>query len=183
VAYKNKIIRNVKAGQAICFLQTSNDTDGALLEMEAIFNAHSKEPASHYHPEQTEDFTVLAGQINVRIGGQVKVLHAGERLHIPPRTIHAMWNDSDENTVVNWKIHPAGNAEYFFETLAGLAADNKTDENGKPGLLQIALTASKFSNVFRLAKPAYAMQQIIFKVLTPFAYAAGYKPVYKQYLD
>jgi len=183
VAYKNKIIRNNKAGQDICFLQTSKDTNGTLLEMEAIFSAHSKEPLPHYHPVQCEDFTVLAGQINVRINGQVKVLEAGERLHIAPNTIHSMWNDSDEKTVVNWQIRPAMNAEYFFETLAGLAADNKTDESGKPGVLQIVLTASKFSNIFRLAKPSYRVQQILFKVLSPFAYLTGYRPTYKQYLD
>ncbi|TKK70946.1 cupin domain-containing protein [Ilyomonas limi] len=183
MAYKHKIIRNVKTGQDICFLQTSKDTNGALLEMEAIFSANSKEPVAHYHPSQHEDFKVLAGQITVRINGELSVLRAGEQLHIAPNTVHAMWNDSDEKAVMNWQIRPALNFEYFFETLSGLAADDKTDANGRPGILQTALTASNFSNVFRIAKPAYAMQKIIFMLLTPFAYMTGYKPMYKQYLD
>jgi len=110
-------------------------------------------------------------------------LHAGERLHIAPNEVHAMWNSSDEKTMVNWKVRPAGNTEYFIETLTGLATDGKTDENGKPVMLQIALTANKFSNVFRMAKPSYAVQKTAFKLLAPFAYLTGHKPTYKQYLD
>lgn len=183
MAYKNKIIRNVKTGQDILFLKTSKDTNGTLLEMEAIFSAQSKEPLAHYHPIQQEDFTVLAGQLTVRINGHLKLLQAGDRLHIAPNTVHAMWNSSDEKTVVNWQVRPAINSEHFFETMAGLAADNKTNANGKPGMLQVALTASRFSNVFRLAKPSYTVQKIVFKILKPFAYIAGYQPIYKQYLD
>jgi len=183
MAYKNKIIRNVKTGQDICFLQTGKDTNGTLLEMEAIFSAHSKEPIAHYHPCQQEDFKVLSGQLTVRVNGQLKLLQAGDRLHIAPNTVHAMWNSSDEKTMVNWQVRPAINSEHFLETLAGLAADNKTDENGKPGILQVALTANNFSDVFRMAKPAYTLQKVVFKLLSPFAYMAGYKPVYKEYLD
>ena len=183
MAYKNKIIRNVKTGQDICFLQTSKDTNGALLEMEAIFSAHSKEPVAHYHPCQEEDFTILAGVLTVKINGLVKELKTGDRLHIAPNEIHAMWNNSDEKSMVNWKVSPANSTEYFIETLTGLAADNKTDENGKPRMLQVALTANKFSNVFRMASPSYAVQKAVFKLLTPFAYLAGYKPTYNKYLD
>jgi quercetin dioxygenase-like cupin family protein len=183
MAYKNKIIRNEKTGQDILFLKTGKDTNGTLLEMEAIFNPHSKEPIAHYHPIQQEDFKVLAGQLTVRINDQLKVLYAGDRLHVAPNAVHAMWNNSDEKTIVNWQVRPAINSEHFFETMAGLAADDKTDANGKPALLQAALTVSQFSNVFRMAKPSYTVQKIVFKMLKPFAYIAGYKPVYKQYLD
>jgi quercetin dioxygenase-like cupin family protein len=183
MAYKNKIISNVKTGQDIRFLQTSKDTNGTLLEMEAIFNAHSKEPVAHYHPAQQEDFIVLSGQLTVRINEQLKLLQAGDRLHIAPNAVHAMWNNSDEKTIVNWKVRPAIDSEHLFETMAGLAADGKTDANGKPGILQAALIAYKFSNVFRMAKPSYTMQRMAFSLLKPLAYMSGYKPTYEQYLD
>src|SRR6476469_1284399 len=125
MAYKNKIISNKKTGQDIRFLQTSKDTNGTLLEMEAIFNAHSKEPVAHYHPVQEEDFIVLAGQLTVRINEQLKVLHVGDRLHIAPNVVHAMWNNSDEKAIVNWQVRPAIDSEHLFETMAGLAADGK----------------------------------------------------------
>lgn len=52
MAYQNKIIRNPRTRQDIRFLQTAKDTDGKVLEMEANYNSHSKEPAAHYHPYQ-----------------------------------------------------------------------------------------------------------------------------------
>ncbi len=74
MAFKNKEIFNPITKQDNKFLQTSRDTDGQLLEMESTYNSFSKEPAAHYHPYQVEDFTVLTGELTVRIDGRLKVL-------------------------------------------------------------------------------------------------------------
>ena len=58
MAFRNKTVVNNKTGQSIRFIQTSKDTNGALLEMETKYDARSKMPASHYHPAQQEFFTV-----------------------------------------------------------------------------------------------------------------------------
>ncbi len=183
MAYKNKTISNPKTRHDIRFLQTAKDTGGKLLEMEATYHDHSKEPAAHYHPCQAEDFTVLSGELTVRIDGQLKVLKQGDTLHIPANKVHSMWNNSDEKTTVNWKVMPAMNTEYLLETANGLASDGKTNDNGMPNILQVALMANKYTDVFRLAKPPFVVQKILFIALTPLAYLAGYKPTYKQYLD
>lgn len=183
MAFKGKQISNPKTGQDIKFLQTAKDTDGKLLEMEATYNARSKEPATHYHPFQVEDFTVLSGQLTVRMDSQLKVLKQGDALHIPLNKVHAMWNDTDEKTIVNWKVRPAMNTENLLETATGLAIDGKTKADGMPKILQVALMANKYAAVFRLAKPPFAVQKILFVVLAPFAYLCGYRPTYKKYLD
>lgn len=41
MAFKNKQIKNPKTGQEIKFLLTAEDTDGKLLEMEALYNPHT----------------------------------------------------------------------------------------------------------------------------------------------
>jgi len=94
-----------------------------------------------------------------------------------------MWNNSNDESTINWKVAPALTTEYFLETFAGLAVDGKTDQKGTPKFLQIVLIANKYANVFRLSKPAYIIQRIIFSMLTPFAYIAGYKPAYQQYFS
>jgi hypothetical protein len=93
-----------------------------------------------------------------------------------------MWNKSEAESVVNWKVTPALTTEYLLETFAGLAIDGKTDQRGTPKFLQIVLIANKYAQVLRLSKPPYLIQRIFFFILTPFAYLAGYKPVYKKYL-
>ncbi|PSR51893.1 cupin domain-containing protein [Adhaeribacter arboris] len=183
MAFKNKIICNPKTGQDIKFLQTGKDTNGQLLEMETTYNAHSKEPAAHYHPYQVEDFKVLAGKLTVRLDGQIKVLHPGDTLHIPKNKVHAMWNNTNRKTVVNWKVQPALDTDHLLETTTGLTIDGKTNDNGMPNLLQLVLIANKYAPVFRLAKPAFAVQKVLFIFLIPFAYLFGYKAVYKKYLD
>lgn len=183
MAFRNKVIVNSRTKQTIRFIQTGKDTNGSLLEMEATFNAHSKEPAPHYHPYQAEDFTIVKGALTVRINGSQKVFRQGERVHIPVNTVHSMWNDGDVITIVNWKVRPALNTDHLLETAAGLANDGKTNDAGMPGILQVSLMANKFSNVFRLAKPPYAVQKIVFTLLTPVAYLLGYKPTRGKYLD
>lgn len=183
MAFKNKQISNPKTGQDIKFLQTAKDTDGKLLEMEATYNSHSKEPAAHYHPFQVEDFTVLSGQLTVRMDEHLKVLKQGDTLHIPINKVHSMWNDTDEKTIVNWKVQPAMDTDNLLETATGLAIDGKTNNDGMPNILQVALMANKYSDVFRLANPPFAVQKILFIILTPFSYLFGYRPTYKKYLD
>ncbi len=183
MAHSNKVIRNPQTGQQLRFIQTNRDTNGQLLEMEARFRANSVEPAAHFHPRQAEDFTVLAGELTVEIDGQRKILRQGDTLHVPPNTVHSMWNASTAETLVNWQVTPALDTEYFFETAFGLASDGKVGPTGMPPLLQTALLAQHFSNIFRLAKPPRVVQQIIFGVLTPLAYLAGYRPTYKKYLS
>ena len=183
MAFKNKQISNPKTGQDIKFLQTAKDTDGKLLEMESTYNSHSKEPVAHYHPFQVEDFTVLSGELTVRIDGQLMVLKPGNTLHIPSNKVHAMWNNTAGKTIVNWKVQPAMDTEHLLETVTGLAIDAKTNNEGMPHILQVVLIANKYADVLRLTKPPFAVQKILFVLLTPFSYLFGYRPTYKEYLD
>ncbi|HEU4574271.1 MAG TPA: cupin domain-containing protein [Chitinophagaceae bacterium] len=183
MAFINKIIKNPVTQQEIKFLQTARDTNGQLLEMEARYLAHSKEPAAHYHPFQEEEFTVLSGQLSIRFNEEVIILKPGDTLQVPKNKVHSMWNDSDGETVMNWKVRPALQTEYFLETVVGLAADGKTNKAGMPGLLQVALMANQFSREFRLIKPPLLIQKIIFAILSPIASLAGFKPTYKKYID
>jgi quercetin dioxygenase-like cupin family protein len=183
MAYRGKEIQNPVTRQSIRFLQTGRDTKGRLLEMKATFGANSLEPALHYHPFQEEDFTVLEGELTVKLSGKTLVLKPGDSLHIAPGIDHAMWNDTGKTTVVNWQVRPAMNSEHLLETAAGLAKDGKVNKKGVPGILQVALMANKYSGVFRLSKPSYVAQKILFAVLSPLAFLAGLQADYEEYLD
>lgn len=183
MAFQNKKIRNLKTGQEIKFIRTAKDTGGQLLEMESTYHSRSKEPPPHYHPNQVEDFTVVSGFLTVRIDGVVRVLRKGDKLRVAKNQVHSMWNNTDEKTVIHWKVHPAMETDNFLETLIGLANDGKTNNEGVPAILQVAPIAIKYSDVFRLAKPPFAVQKILFTVLMPFSYLLGYRSSYKKYLD
>ena len=183
MAFRHKTIHNPVTGQSITFLQTRRDTNGTLLEMEATYAPRSHEPPSHFHPGQQEYFQILAGELTVRIHGVEKVLHAGDSFHISANVPHTMWNAGDLETIVNWKVLPAMQTEYMLETIAGLARDGKTDATGMPSLLQTALMLGHFAREFRLTKPPYAIQWIVFKIVGCIARLRGLHPFYTQHLD
>lgn len=183
MAYPGKVISNPKTGQEITFITTGRQTNGAMLEMESVFKPGSVEPPLHYHPKQKEVFTIIEGTLTVRINNGVKIFFAGDSFEVPASAVHAMWNHSAGKTVINWRVYPALDTEYFFETAMGIAKNKPTNNMGMPGLLQVVLLAGKFSDVLRLTKPPFALQRIIFLLLKPFAYVAGYKAVYKEYID
>lgn len=183
MAYKGKTISNNKTKQAIEFVTTSRESEGSLLEMITTYQPHSTEPAAHYHPGQHEYFTVIQGELSVRMNGELFELKKGHSIDIPKNTPHSMWNNADVATVVSWKIVPALQTEYFLETTMALVNHGKTNEKGMPGILQVALLAQHYSDVFRLVKPSYVLQRVIFALLTPFALLAGKKAVYREWLD
>lgn len=179
---KPQTIINPVTGQQLTFLQTSADTQGQLLEMESLYPAHSIEPPAHYHPIQQEIFTVQKGQIKVRMNGTVTTKKAGDEFRIAPNTVHSMWNDSDEETILNWKVAPALQTEQFFRTTYGLAQDGKVNAEGSPNLMQASLLLSQYFNEFRLVKPSYPVQRLVFGILKPIASMMGYKAIYSKYL-
>lgn len=183
MAIPGKVIHNSLTRQSIRFIKTSQDTDGQLLEMESVYLAQSREPAPHYHPKQEEDFLVLEGELTVVLDGQLMLLKAGDRLHIPAGVHHAMWNSSNTNTIINWQVRPALKTEYFLETVYGLAADGKTNRKGMPVLWQVAATGRYFDNEFRLSKPGFGVQKLVFGLMAPIAYVFGYRGLYKRYID
>lgn len=183
MAYKNKIITNPKTGQIIKFLQTAQETEGSLLEMESTFQPHSIEPPLHYHPYQEENFRIITGELSVNINGVIKTYKKGDKFQVPNNVPHSMWNASDSPAVINWQVTPALNTEYFFETSIGLANDGQTNERGMPPLLQVALLANEYNKTFRFSKPSFFVQKIIFLMLGPIARLAGYSGVYPKYLN
>lgn len=183
MAYPSKIVKNPITGQEIKFIQTSRDTQGLLLEMESTYQPHSTEPMPHFHPQQEEHFKILKGSISVRLGNELKVLTVGDALHIPAKQVHSMWNHSTEEAVVQWKVQPALDTEYFLEMGMGLAQAGKVKENGMPGLWQSVLLVTHFKQVYRLPKPSPAVQNIVFTILRPIAQMLGYRAIHPEYLD
>ncbi|WP_338877392.1 cupin domain-containing protein (plasmid) [Spirosoma sp. SC4-14] len=183
MAYRNKIIRNAKTGQEIMFLHTAQNTDGQFLGMYATFQPQPKPTVLYCLPQQTVDFDVLSGELTILLKGKYKHLISGQAITIAANQPHALWNGSTQQTTINCRVRPALNTEYLLETVIGIASAEADNRKGISRMLQIALTANSFSNVFRLSNFPFIFQKVVFFFLTPIAYLAGLKPVYKEYID
>ncbi len=84
---------------------------------------------------------------------------------------------------MNWQIRPALDSEYLFETATGLANAGKTGANGTPNLLQSALLMNRYAREFRLVKPPYPVQRVLFGVLAPLGRLLGMRGWYREYVD
>ena len=199
MAKSGDILTNL-SGEQLRFVHTSADTGGEYLEMEVTYVPHSDKPPAHYHPYQEEYFTVLAGEFLAGIGGEEHTFAAGDTFTVPAGATHWMQNVSDEEGRLNWQVRPALDTESFFETMWTLAIANESyyddddeydddeyddeeyeyeagdeDEVSRLDLLQLSLTLREFNREFRLAKPPYAVQRIVFGALAMLARRRGYR--------
>lgn len=180
MAYKGKKINHPFNKQTIEFVTTAKESKGRLLEMIATWEPHSIEPVKHYHPYQDELFSLLEGEMNVVLDGKKIRLKKGDTIEIPANTVHSMWNESAQKAVMQWKVTPALQTEYFFENAMGLATDGKME---KADFMQTILLAQKYRKEFRLHKPPYIIQRLIFALLTPIGLLSGKKAAYEKYMD
>lgn len=166
------------SGERLIVRKTAAETNGELLEMEVTYNPNSPKPPLHYHPYQEEQFEVLSGTFSVRIGQTERIYEAGDKFTVPANTPHWMHNVSDEEGRLRWQIRPAMRSQEFFATMWGLAADGKTNANGVPNLLQLAVILRAYRDEFRAVRPPYIVQRLLFSLLAPIARLRGYEATY-----
>ena len=147
---------------------------------ELIALAGARVMGEHRHPAHVERFTVLEGELTVKLAGQTTVLREDKTAVVEPGMWHDWWNASDRDARVRVEITPGERFAYMIETMFGLARLGHTNAKGMPGPLQLALTAREFSDVIVFRKPPAAVQRAVFGVLAPIARWRGYRATYPQ---
>lgn len=119
---------------------------------------------------------MISGSLGIRIAGRERLLHAGERVTVPPGTPHTIRNAGEGESHLHVEFAPALQTEAFFKSMFALARDGKTDKQGKPSLLQFAAGASLYG--MYVTAPPIPLQKALFAILGPLARALGYQPYY-----
>ena len=131
--------------------------------------------APHLHLRQEERFELLSGRLTYTLGRDTGVLRPGETLVVPRATRHTFRNDGDDEAHFIAEFRPALRIEEFFANLFGLAADDRTDDKGRPSLLQTAALMREFPDeFFYLADVPVAVQRAIGLPLAALARRRGY---------
>lgn len=134
----------------------------------------------HIHPGSTEKFTVLEGELTVKLDGKVLKLVEGESAEVAGGRWHDWWNAADRDARVLVEVTPGARFGHMLETMFGLANLGHVDSRGMPGLLQLAVTGREFADTVVFRNPPPAMQKAMFAMLAPLAHAMGYRGVYPQ---
>lgn len=165
------VVGNADKSETLRFIRTASDTNGELLEMEATYKPGGKlnPNIQHYHPSQDEHFEIVSGEMSTLIGGVEQVYTAGESFEVPRGTIHIMANESEEPTVVRWQVRPAMNSEDFLAIVWSEAYEKQQSP------LQLAVLVRAYNRVFRLARPPYPVQFVVFGFMSIIGRLRGYK--------
>lgn len=153
----------------LLFVETGSDTAGQRLTMEALYPPRTSYPPAHFHPEQDERFTVLAGALTVRLDGVERRYRPGETVQIPRGVAHTMHNAEPDETRVRWEVMPALRTAGFFAAMA--AEQPGTGKFAR--LTRLATIMREHRREIALTKPPLVVQRTLFGLLSTFDRRAG----------
>ena len=159
-------------------LPWQNPDRRSVVELTALVG--SRVVGEHRHPNMVERFTVLQGELTVRLDGKTSVLGEGQTAEVRPGHWHDWWNAADVDALVRSEAFPGERFMHGAETLFGLARLGYTNDKGTPDLLQMAMFGREFSDVIQLRNPPLQVQKIIFALLALVARPLGYRATYPQ---
>jgi quercetin dioxygenase-like cupin family protein len=141
VARAGQVIKG-PGGFELLLVRTGAETDGELLEMEATYPGSDTLPPEHLHPQQTERFEVLEGNIRAIIDGSERRYEAGEVFEVQPGTPHQL--GAEEPARMRWETRPALRTAEFFDRLFGDGPDSASAAESIPEFF------AEFGDEFRL---------------------------------
>jgi mannose-6-phosphate isomerase-like protein (cupin superfamily) len=106
-------------GVSITFKTTGVDSNGQWLVLEYVAPPRFGGPPPHVHRVTTELFYVVKGTMTLTTDGETVSTGPGGYAFVPPGTVHAFSNPSEEPVTFLVIASPAG-LELYFEELAAL---------------------------------------------------------------
>lgn len=168
-------LENAVTGEVLIFRETAADTDGERIRFETIVHPGGFVAAAHVHPNQTERFDVLEGEVRFRVGGEELVLQPGGTTVVPPGTPHRFWNAGSTDARFICEIAPALQFESLIETMFTLAEEGRTNARGLPNPLQLAVIARAHFDTVQLPFPPAVLQRAALGVGAPLGKLVGYR--------
>jgi mannose-6-phosphate isomerase-like protein (cupin superfamily) len=171
-------IENPVTGERLVFHATSAETNGELVQFDALVRPGGFVAAAHLHPKQEEEFRVVRGRLGFRVGRVRFQAGRGRTIIVPAGTPHKFWNVGDDWAHLAVEIRPALQFERLIETMFGLAADGKTNRKGMPNPLRLAVIARHHFDDVRLPFPPAWMQRMGLALGAPVGRVLGYQATY-----
>ena len=85
-------VENPVTGERFTFTATAASTDGELLAFDFALKPGGAVPMPHVHPDQSERFEVVAGEMRFRVGLRTIVAGPGDVLLVEPGVAHSFAN-------------------------------------------------------------------------------------------
>ena len=173
-------ITNARTGQIMIFLKMGAETNGELLQIECFSPPTPEREPEHIHPLQENSFEIISGSFIFCLNGKEQVIGPGQSINIPANVPHYFWNSGDTVAHYLQEFRPALKIDSFFETFFELAKDGKLNKKGIPNFFHVSIIGLAHKDEIRLTNPPWVLQNIIYKILSPFGKLIGYRADYKS---
>jgi quercetin dioxygenase-like cupin family protein len=112
------------------------DTEASLSAIDEVWNTKFT-TTPHYHKIHAETFYIVSGKAEWTVGGETKVVGAGDCVHIPVYTVHSVKvvGDADLHTVM---IYQPGGFEAQMDLEASLTPEQRKDPNISKLMMKLA---------------------------------------------
>jgi quercetin dioxygenase-like cupin family protein len=138
-------VENPVTGERFTFTSTAASSDGELLAFDFALRPGGAVPMPHVHPEQSERFEVVEGEMRFRIGLRTIVAGPGDVLLVEPGVAHSFANVGAEDARLRVEVRPALAMEEMFADVVELAEAGRMSTRGMPrNLLDLALLARTY---------------------------------------
>lgn len=174
------MIENQRTGQRMIFLKTWAETNGTQLQIECFSPVTTAKDPEHIHPYQENRFRIISGELYFYINGKEQRAVTGVIISVPKNTPHYFRNPGPAEAHYIQEFFPALKIDGLFETFFSLARDGKLNKDGAPNIFQTSLIMLAHEKEFRLIKPNWLIQKLIFNVMAPVGKMLGYKDAYQQ---
>jgi quercetin dioxygenase-like cupin family protein len=174
------VIYNPLSGEQIVIRRSAEQTNGEVLDWELLLAPGGKVPSSHAHPQQTEIFTVLEGRMKFRVGWRRLILTPGQRVCIPPGTVHHFANGGTVPARLAVESRPALAMAELLETAAALAQEQHAAGRALPRLVELALFMADFEREVRAPVLPRALVRLVTRTVAGLARHTGLDSRYRQ---
>ena len=164
----------------------SVDTDGRRIEVDLWLQPGAAVAGAHVHDLFVERFEVRAGEVGFQVGGDERVVRAGDGLvEVSAGTVHDWWNAGDGIAHVRVEVEatqaapgqPAARFASMIEALWSLGALDRVNAKGMPDPLWLAAIAHEYKDAIRFVKPPAIVQTLLFAPLAAIARRTGRDPL------
>lgn len=167
------------------FTQKIIKEDSNYIWLEDTIAPHAPGPPEHVHTTFAETFAVVKGDLSLLVGGQVKVIHAGEEFTVPPGTPHRPYNATANEVIVRGPLTPKyaipRDFGLFLSQMYGFMDESPAHARPPAILLQMSIFAPRYDAW--LAKPPLVIQRGLYALLRPIARVLGYRSYYARFVQ
>jgi quercetin dioxygenase-like cupin family protein len=172
------VLANPITGERIEVRAGRADTGDDRVVLELVVPAGRAGGGEHVHHRACERVEVVEGRLGYAIGDEGGLALPGDALTIASGTAHEWWNAGTHDAVVRLDVWPAERFELMVETLFGLAAQGRTNRQGTPGVLQLAVLARAFGAQVVPAGRLVRTRRALLAALAPLGLALGRRATY-----